>query len=246
MHTRFFKRLVWQVIAVLFAGFIWIAYESATSIADARGTRGGTARSVGGGHGGMSRGGGRSMSRPSHGGSRPSRASSSRPSTRDAQRSRSPTRDVSPSRSPSRDVSRPNRPANAGSRPAASGDRRPSADGSRPDRGDRTTNRETNRNTNRNTNINNDINVDVDDGWGGGDWDYPVGAGLAIGTAAAITSAAIGSMYYSLPPNCGYMYSYYNCGGVWYEPQYQGESVTYVVVEAPEGAGDDTTVVVEP
>ena len=61
MHTQFFKRLVWQVIAVLFAGFIWIAYEFAASIADARGARGGTARSVGGGSrggGGMSRGGG--------------------------------------------------------------------------------------------------------------------------------------------------------------------------------------------
>ena len=175
------------------------------------------------------------MNRPSQGGSRASRSSASRPST--ANRSRSPTRDVAPGRSPSRDATRPNRPASAGTRPGAEpASRRPAADGNRGDRGDRNTTRERNTDRDRNTNINNDIDVDVDDGWGGGDWDYPVGAGLAIGMGAAITSAAIGSMYYSLPPNCGYMYSYYNCGGVWYEPQYQGESVTYVVVEAPEGA----------
>lgn len=63
-----------------------------------------------------------------------------------------------------------------------------------------------------------------------------------------MTAAAIGSMYYHLPPSCSYYsaYSYYNCGGAWYQPSYQGDDVTYVVVEAPEGYEEDsTTVVVE-
>ena len=53
-----------------------------------------------------------------------------------------------------------------------------------------------------------------------------------------MTAAAIGSAYYSLPAGCGYYsaYSYYHCGGAWYAPSYQGDDVTYVVVEAPEGA----------
>jgi hypothetical protein len=84
----------------------------------------------------------------------------------------------------------------------------------------------------------------VDDGWGG-DWDYPVGAGLVIGTTAALTAAAIGSVYYSLPPGCSPYYygaaSYYGCGGAWYQPQYVGTSVQYTVVEAPPGATDVQT-----
>jgi hypothetical protein len=105
------------------------------------------------------------------------------------------------------------------------------------DRGDRNVDR-----GDRNTNINNNqnINVDVDDGWGG-DWDHhPIAAGVAFGTAAAFTAAAIGSVYYSLPPGCSpYAYgsmSYYGCGGYWYQPQYVGTSVQYTVVEAPPGA----------
>jgi hypothetical protein len=85
------------------------------------------------------------------------------------------------------------------------------------------------------TNIN--IDNDHDHGW---DWDdhyHPVAAGVAFGTAAAITSAAIGSMMYSLPPACAPYpyggYSYYSCGGVYYEPRYQGDKVVYVVVEQP-------------
>lgn len=60
---------------------------------------------------------------------------------------------------------------------------------------------------------------------------------MAFGAAAAVTSAAVGSMIYSLPPGCATHpyggYSYYSCGNVWYAPQYQGDSVTYVVVDSP-------------
>jgi hypothetical protein len=42
-------------------------------------------------------------------------------------------------------------------------------------------------------------------------------------------------MYYSLPAGCSpYHTSYYYCGGVYYQPQYQGSSVTYVTVEKPD------------
>jgi hypothetical protein len=80
----------------------------------------------------------------------------------------------------------------------------------------------------------NDIDVNVDHGWDGY---HPVARGVAYGTAAAVTAAAIGSVAYSLPPSCStypyYGYSYYRCGDVWYQPQYSGDQVTYVVVEQP-------------
>ena len=94
-----------------------------------------------------------------------------------------------------------------------------------------------NANINNNTNINRDVdvNVDVDDHW---DHDYhPVARGVAFGAAAAVTAAAINSVVYSLPPACVVSpYSgltYYHCGSAWYEPRYEGTTVTYVVVNAP-------------
>lgn len=95
-------------------------------------------------------------------------------------------------------------------------------------------------NRNNNNRINTgDVNINVDNdhhdhGW---DWDddyHPIARGVAFGAAAAVTSAVIGSMIYSLPPACSpYMTSYYYCGGVYYAPQYQGDTVVYVVVDQP-------------
>jgi hypothetical protein len=52
-----------------------------------------------------------------------------------------------------------------------------------------------------------------------------------------MTAAAIGSAYYALPPGCApygyYGYSYYNCGGAYYQPQYEGDTVVYVTVPDP-------------
>ena len=107
-----------------------------------------------------------------------------------------------------------------------------------------------NRSVNRNTRVNTgdvrvgnnvNINVDNDNGWG---WDnhHPVAAGVAFGTAAAVTSAAVtsavvGSRYYALPAGCApYPYSgltYYSCGGAYYAPRYEGDTVVYVVVDRP-------------
>ena len=90
-----------------------------------------------------------------------------------------------------------------------------------------------------NVNVNRNVNVDVDNNWRGwgGYYDHPVGAGVAIGAAAAVTAAAIGSRYYALPPACSpYPYSgftYYSCGGAYYKPTYQGDTVVYVVVAKP-------------
>ncbi len=72
-------------------------------------------------------------------------------------------------------------------------------------------------------------------------WDdhyyHPVAAGIAIGATAAVTAAVVGSVVYSVPSTCGTVivngFSYYQCGTVWYRPQYYGSSVQYVVVTAP-------------
>jgi hypothetical protein len=54
---------------------------------------------------------------------------------------------------------------------------------------------------------------------------------------AAATAAAIGSSYYALPAACSpYAFSsstYYSCGGAWYKPQYEADTVVYVVVPDP-------------
>jgi hypothetical protein len=103
-----------------------------------------------------------------------------------------------------------------------------------------------NRNTNVNRNINNanvnrnvnvdrnyDVDVDVDHGW---DW-HPVATGAAVAAGAALTAAAIGSVVYTLPPSCSVVVvggiSYQHCGSTWYEPQFSGTSVSYIVVGEP-------------
>jgi hypothetical protein len=49
----------------------------------------------------------------------------------------------------------------------------------------------------------------------------------------------MGAMYYSLPPACSPYawggYGYYHCGGMYYEPRYEGDTVVYVTVPDPSG-----------
>jgi len=88
-------------------------------------------------------------------------------------------------------------------------------------------------NVNRSTNI--DIDVDRDHhhhhGW---DDDYHP---IATAAAVAVTAAVIGSVVRTVPANCvpvnygGIVYQ--QCGSSWYQPQYVGSSVQYVVVVAP-------------
>lgn len=110
-------------------------------------------------------------------------------------------------------------------------------------------NRDINRNTNvnRNVNINKNVNVNVK-----GDRRYydgrhyyhydrhhhhnDVGRAWAIG---ALTGLMVGTIIASssMSPSCGTVYvngyPYRQCGSTWYQPQYVGSQVNYVVVNPP-------------
>ena len=98
-----------------------------------------------------------------------------------------------------------------------------------------TTRTNVNRNVNRNVNVHRDINVDVDRHYHG--HHHHVGTAVGIAAAATVTAVAIGSIVHSLPPSCSAMVvngmTYQQCGGTWYQPQYVGTQVSYVVVNAP-------------
>jgi len=104
---------------------------------------------------------------------------------------------------------------------------------------DRSANVNRNTNINRNVNVDRDVDVNVDHRYGSG---YgccynPVGRAAAATAAAVTTAAVVGSMVYSLPPSCQAVsvngYTYQQCGSTWYQPQFQGSSVTYVVINPP-------------
>ena len=93
-----------------------------------------------------------------------------------------------------------------------------------------------NRNVGVNRNIDVDRDVDVDPRYGGG---YGCCYHPVARTAAAVTTAAvIGSMVYSLPSSCEEVsfngLTYQQCGSTWYQPQFSGSSVTYIVVSPPQ------------
>ena len=57
--------------------------------------------------------------------------------------------------------------------------------------------------------------------------------GAVVGAAAA-GAYGYGSSYYDLPVGCSPYYgSYYSCGGAYYEPRYEGDTVVYVTVPDP-------------
>jgi len=84
---------------------------------------------------------------------------------------------------------------------------------------------------NRNVNVSRNVNVDVDNGCCGH------GEALAVAGAVAVTAAAVGTVTHSIPPSCTAVVSggvtYQQCGSTWYQPQYAGTSVTYVVTSPP-------------
>ena len=98
------------------------------------------------------------------------------------------------------------------------------------------------RNTERNTNIerNTNVNIEGDGGCCNDNWygDHPLAATAAVTATAALTAAAIGSIVYSVPPSCVTTVingmTYQQCGSTWYQPQYAGTSVQYVVVNPPQ------------
>jgi hypothetical protein len=65
----------------------------------------------------------------------------------------------------------------------------------------------------------------------------PVARTAAVVGTAAVTAAVVGSVVYSLPPACSSVIvgdvAYQQCGPTWYQPQYAGTTVNYVVVNPP-------------
>jgi hypothetical protein len=88
-----------------------------------------------------------------------------------------------------------------------------------------------NKNVNVNTHKHVDVDVDVDRRY------HPVGTALAVGATVAVTSAVVGSIVNSVPPSCVPVQMgavmYQQCGSSWYQPQYAGSTVQYVVVNPP-------------
>ena len=94
-------------------------------------------------------------------------------------------------------------------------------------------------NVNRNVNVNQNVNVSRDvnvsrnyyDGWD--DRWHPVAAAAAV----TATAMAVGAIVNSIPPSCSTVVvngiSYSQCGSTWYQPQYAGTTVQYVVVNPP-------------
>ncbi len=94
---------------------------------------------------------------------------------------------------------------------------------------------------NVNVNVNNHGGGHYDDHYHGhhdhwDDWDdhwHP----LETAATVAVTAAVVGAIVHSIPPNCSTVVvngiSYSQCGSTWYQPQYVGSSVQYVVVNPP-------------
>lgn len=89
-----------------------------------------------------------------------------------------------------------------------------------------------------NVNVNRNVNVEVDSRGGcchnGWDDDYhPIATAAAVTATVAVTSAVIGSIVRSVPPNCvpvsygGMVYQ--QCGSTWY----QSQGAQYIVVNPP-------------
>ena len=88
-----------------------------------------------------------------------------------------------------------------------------------------------------NVNVNRNVNVNVNQGGGWNDHYHPVATAAAVTATVAVTAAVVGSIVRTVPPNCSpYSYNgiaYQQCGGTWYQPQYVGNQVQYVVVNPP-------------
>ena len=60
---------------------------------------------------------------------------------------------------------------------------------------------------------------------------------LETAATVAVTAAVVGSIVRTIPPSCNTVMvngiSYSQCGSTWYQPQYAGSSVQYVVVNPP-------------
>ncbi|MGJ7562237.1 hypothetical protein ACSFBM_00085 [Variovorax sp. GB1R11] len=93
-----------------------------------------------------------------------------------------------------------------------------------------------NREVNVNRNVNRNVNVNVNAPYARR-YDHPVATAAAVTAGIAVTAAVVGSIVRTLPPSCTAVvsggFTYQQCGTVWYQPQYAGTQVTYVVVNPP-------------
>ena len=94
-------------------------------------------------------------------------------------------------------------------------------------------------NVNRNVNVDRDVDVDRRyGGWGDGCCYHPAATAAAVTAAAMTTAAVVGSVVHSLPPSCSAInvngITYQQCGSTWYQPQFAGTTVNYVVVNSPQ------------
>jgi len=66
------------------------------------------------------------------------------------------------------------------------------------------------------------------------DWYHPWATAAVIG---ATTATAIGTQVAEVPPDCVSVVAsgvaYQHCGNTWYQPQYVGNDMRFVVVPAP-------------
>ena len=92
-----------------------------------------------------------------------------------------------------------------------------------------------NRNVNVNSttvNVNRNVNVNTGCCYNNVGTAGAVAAGVAAGIVVGSVIAAS-----ALPPKCSAVIvngvAYQNCGGAWYQPQYSGSQVTYIVVNPP-------------
>ena len=92
-----------------------------------------------------------------------------------------------------------------------------------------------NRNVNVNSttvNVNRNVNVNTGCCYNNVGTAGAVAAGVAAGIVVGSVIAAS-----ALPPKCSAVIvngvTYQNCGGAWYQPQYSGSQVTYIVVNPP-------------
>jgi hypothetical protein len=103
----------------------------------------------------------------------------------------------------------------------------------------RNVNANANVNRNVNANVNRNVNVHVDNDYRGGCCYNNVGHAVATTAAVVATAAVVGSIVSaaSMPPSCQTTVingiAYQSCGGTWYQPQYSGSQVTYIVVNPP-------------
>jgi hypothetical protein len=94
-------------------------------------------------------------------------------------------------------------------------------------------------NVNRNVNVNSttvNVNKNVNVNTGCCYNNVGIGGAVAAGVVAgAVVGSAIAAS--ALPPACSAVLvngvTYQSCGGAWYQPQYAGSQVTYIVVNPP-------------